>query len=385
MHSTNVAENGDMTPEWSLDPTSTLPCGIADKTSADTVNWYAVTKTSDTNNIVITSAKNIYSNPYAEATGYTLPGSVASGYVGQLLTPIIYTAPGNYQGENDQRMGATPYKVTAAFDAAGTGAQAALANSGTQYARLTLSDSGPDSRTATILTLAKITSAGSAGAVSAIGGTVAGASSPLVAGDELKYTVAAADAVNGVVSIKLTASVSPFLDVKDGDWFLGDVEYVYKNGLIKGTEPNLFSPDDNLTRAMLVTILYRQEGSPEVSGSAPFSDAVNGEYYADAVKWAAANGIAFGSDGKFNPNEPITRQDLATILSRYAAYAKISIQAMRNSSEFADASSISDYAKSAVESLYRAGVISGKENNLFGPSNSATRAETAAMIHRLLD
>ncbi|MDR0570679.1 MAG: S-layer homology domain-containing protein [Clostridiales Family XIII bacterium] len=180
-------------------------------------------------------------------------------------------------------------------------------------------------------------------------------------------------------------AASPFSDVKAGDWFYDDVEYVRENGLMNGTAADKFSPGMSLTRGMIVTILHRHAKSPAVLDGNRFSDVADGQYYADAVKWAAANGVASGyGDGRFGPDDNVTRQDLAAMLSRYAEKTGLPIQAARPYAAFADEAQIAAYAKGAVEALYRAGIINGKENSLFDPRGDATRAEAAAMLHRFL-
>jgi Listeria/Bacterioides repeat len=179
--------------------------------------------------------------------------------------------------------------------------------------------------------------------------------------------------------------VPNFIDVSKSAWYRKDVNYVVENGLMNGTSKNLFSPDMNLTRGMIVTILYRQAGSPDVSKLAnPFSDVSNGTYYTKAVKWAAANKIVQGSGGKFKPDDNITRQDFSVILYRYAKFASIKMPAKRNYSNFADQSSIASYAKGAVETFYKAKIVNGKTGNNFDPKGNTTRAEGAAILHRFL-
>ena len=116
------------------------------------------------------------------------------------------------------------------------------------------------------------------------------------------------------------ASVSPFGDVQSTDWYYDEVQYVYENGLMSGTSATTFSPDTTTTRGMIVTILHRLEGTPAVSTSGTFADVTAGRYYTDAVEWASANGIVGGyGNGRVGPNDPITREQMAAILYRYAA------------------------------------------------------------------
>jgi hypothetical protein len=184
-----------------------------------------------------------------------------------------------------------------------------------------------------------------------------------------------------------TVRNNSFDDVRESAWYYGDVEYVNNQGLMTGTSvsPMLFSPDIPLTRGVIVTVLYRHSGNPSVSGLAnPFSDVAADKYYASAVKWAAANGVAVGWNGKFRPNDNVTRQDLAVILTRYADLAGIELPKTREYADFADGGAIADYARDAAKRCYSAAIIGGKQGNLFDPKGNATRADAAAMLHRLL-
>jgi len=178
----------------------------------------------------------------------------------------------------------------------------------------------------------------------------------------------------------------PFTDVKVGDWFYGDVYYMWENSLMNGTSDTLFSPGGLVTRGMVVTVLYRMEGRPDVSELAnPFGDVAEGLYYTDAVKWAADNKIILGyGDGKFGPSDNVTREQLAAILYRYQQYAENIAPETATAQEFADAGSISGYAKEFVDKLVMQGIINGRPNNLFDPQGNATRAEYAAILHRYL-
>jgi hypothetical protein len=138
---------------------------------------------------------------------------------------------------------------------------------------------------------------------------------------------------------------------------------------------------------MIVTILYRHAGSPDVSGlTNPFDDVADGTWYTDAMKWVAANKIVFGmGNGKLGPNDNITRQDLAVILTRYADFAGLKLPVIRDYPGFKDDANIANYAKDAIERFFKAGIISGKPGNLFDPKGQATRAEAAAMVHRFVE
>jgi hypothetical protein len=185
---------------------------------------------------------------------------------------------------------------------------------------------------------------------------------------------------------QVTIGSSPFADVQQGTWYYSDVMYAYNNNLMAGTAADAFGPDLALTRGMVVTILYRvQNAVPAIEYDNPFSDVANGTWYADAVKWAAANDIVSGyGNGNFGPNDNITREQMATILNNYANFAGMNFRETRQIVIFDDSEVIAAYAKDAVDKFYRAGIISGKPGNLFDPKAGATRAEFASMLHRFL-
>ena len=182
------------------------------------------------------------------------------------------------------------------------------------------------------------------------------------------------------------ALINPFIDVPENEWFYDVVMYVYKAKLMSGTAENLFSPNMELTRGMIVTVLYRMEGSPDVGELANiFSDVDEHAYYYEAVKWASENSLIVGyEDGTYNPEAIVSRQDLATIMVRYANHAAITLPYNREYVSFADDGLVSDYARSSIEACYTAELIGGKPNNMLDPLGGATRAEFAAILSRLL-
>ena len=178
----------------------------------------------------------------------------------------------------------------------------------------------------------------------------------------------------------------PFTDVGPGDWFLENVRYVYEKGLMNGTGDTTFSPKKTTNRAMIVTILHRLEGTPAPDAQAPFTDVPAGQYYAEAVAWAAANSIVNGTgDAAFSPLNNITREQMAAILYRYAQYKNYDVSGSADLSAFADAASISDYAVSALQWAVDAGLINGKGNGILDPKGSATRAEVSAILSRFCE
>ena len=179
---------------------------------------------------------------------------------------------------------------------------------------------------------------------------------------------------------------NPFTDVSEKDWFYSDVMFVYENGLMLGTSKTLFSPHGTATRGMMATILWRMEGSPAPKGKSSFTDVEAGKWYADAITWAAENGIfaGYGKD-KFGPDDPITREQLAAIFYRYADYKGYDLTVKGNLDKFKDADKITDYAKAAMQWAVGSGLVKGKSGNLLDPQGTATRAEIAAMLHRFIE
>lgn len=174
-----------------------------------------------------------------------------------------------------------------------------------------------------------------------------------------------------------------FTDVSTYDWFYEYVKYVYDNGIMDGIDVGVFGPGITTTRAMLVTMLYRVAGEPYVSGTNDFADVAANTWYTDAVTWASKNGIVTGVDvGVFNPNGAITREQLATILYRYAEYAGEDVSARASLSRFTDTGSISAYARDAVSWAVAEGILDGRTATELAPTGECTRAEVATMIAR---
>lgn len=174
----------------------------------------------------------------------------------------------------------------------------------------------------------------------------------------------------------------PFTDVNSGDWFYDAVSYVYANGLMDGVSATTFVPDANMTRAMLVTILWRMEGEPVVNYLMPFTDVDGGAWYAEAVRWAASEGIVTGvSDTSFAPNAEITREQLAAILHRYAGEPATAA----NLAGYADGASVSAYAVDAMSWCVEHDIITGTTATTLEPQGTATRAQAAAMLMRFAE
>jgi len=173
-----------------------------------------------------------------------------------------------------------------------------------------------------------------------------------------------------------------FRDVMEKDWYYSAVDFVYKNNLFGGTASNTFSPSVSMTRGMFVTVLYRLEGEPVVGTGGQFADVRDTSlYYYDAVTWANANNVVLGySNGTFGPNDPVTREQMATIIYRYAEYKQRNMTESGSAYDtFPDRGNVSGYAAAAMRWTVSWGIINGSNGRLL-PRNTATRAEVAQII-----
>ena len=197
---------------------------------------------------------------------------------------------------------------------------------------------------------------------------------------------------NGQVTVKATfveteepAPAMPFTDVHEGDWFYEEVLYAYENGLMNGVGDNRFAPNSATTRGMLVTILYRLEGEPAVTGEAGFDDVAAGQWYTDAVIWAAANDIVNGiGDNQFGPENTLTREQLVTMLYRYAQNKGYDVTASADLSGYPDAGQIQSWAQEAMTWAVAEGIVEGMDGNL-NPAGNATRAQIATILMRFCE
>lgn len=171
-------------------------------------------------------------------------------------------------------------------------------------------------------------------------------------------------------------------------WYHSDTDYVIENGLMEGTTSKTFEPNADLTRAMLVTVLYRLEGEPATNKSIPFTDIDMGAYYKNAVIWAQQNDIVKGiSETEFAPNENITREQITAIIYRYAQYKEydVSVGASTNILSYNDFADISEYAVPSVQYAMGSGLLEGRTETELNPKDNATRAEAAAILHRFIE
>ena len=176
-----------------------------------------------------------------------------------------------------------------------------------------------------------------------------------------------------------------FTDVGAGDWYRSAVEYVVEKGMMNGTSAVTFSPNETTTRAMIVTILHRMEGEPRAWGYA-FSDVATSAYYADAVAWAAEQRIVNGTGSMtFSPDAPITREQLAAILYRYAQFKDYDVSASNSLTSYTDAAQISSYAAAAMRWANAEGLVTGSTGRKLNPQGNASRAEVATILMRFCE
>ena len=191
---------------------------------------------------------------------------------------------------------------------------------------------------------------------------------------------------NHTIKVEFAKIKMPFLDVYTSDSYYKDVLYVWENDIMKGTTYTEFDPQGDITRAMIVTMLWRMEGCPASTGKL-FSDVGSASYYADAVRWAAKNGIVCGyGDDTFRPNQNITREELAAILYRYLEFnGKGFVGAWAYKLGYKDSSAISDWAYEAVSYLTMKNVIVTESATVLNPGVDASRVEAAICIHRICE
>ena len=198
---------------------------------------------------------------------------------------------------------------------------------------------------------------------------------------KVTITATTTDGSNKKVTCNVTITM-PFKDVDTTYWAYNSIKYMYDRKYMSGTNSTTFLPESKITRGMVVTILHNMEGQPYVSGKCKFSDVQNpSEWYYSAIKWASANNIVSGySNGKFGPNDPVTREQLAVILNQYCKYKGKYKSVKADYSKFADSKKISSFAKWGMNWAVGSGIINGSKGNI-NPQGNATRPEAATMIY----
>lgn len=177
-----------------------------------------------------------------------------------------------------------------------------------------------------------------------------------------------------------------FTDVDQTQWYHEGIDFVVANDMMKGIGDNKFDPHGVTSRAMIVTILYRLEGEPTVTGASPFSDVKNDTWYTDAVIWAEANGIVNGyGDGKFGPDDDITREQMAKIMYNYAEYKGYDVSTRASLASFSDAGKISSWATEEMQWAVAVGLINGMGDGTVAPLDDAERCQVAAIFMRFCD
>ena len=194
--------------------------------------------------------------------------------------------------------------------------------------------------------------------------------------------------VFSLVPTALAEKADDFTDVSRSDWYYQFVDYVTSKGYFNGVADKTFAPADNMTRAMFVTVLFRFDGAKGDRSQSAFTDVAPGEWYTDAINWAAANRIVDGvGDGKFAPNDPITRAQMCTMIERYLALYKkawkVTLPETGSVSVMVDENAIPAYALAAVKQCQRHGLVNGFEDGTFRPNDLSTRAQVAAVIYRM--
>ena len=190
-----------------------------------------------------------------------------------------------------------------------------------------------------------------------------------------------------LLSVQLPVfAAQPFTDVAADSWYRAAVEFVYDNKLMSGTSTSTVGPDANMTRAMLVTVLYSMEGKPAVSGKLPFTDVADSDWFHAPVAWAYSNGIVSGTSAStFSPNANITREQMVAIFSKYANSKGLETPAAASIDSYADAGAVSAYARNALSWAVGNGIISGTSATTLSPAGSATRAQCAVILMRFVE
>ena len=185
-------------------------------------------------------------------------------------------------------------------------------------------------------------------------------------------------------TIKIVDNAKEFDDVPADAWYADSVDFVSSHELFEGTDKG-FEPSMNMTRAMLVTVLFRLENEPDATASTVFTDVKEDSWYADAVEWAASSGIVNGvGNDLYDPNGDVTREQIATMLYRYVKYLGLDVSARGSLDKFFDGDQVSDWAKDAMQWAVKLGIFRGDDTGCLNPKNNATRAEVATLMERIV-
>ncbi|CUP23918.1 Subtilisin NAT precursor [[Eubacterium] contortum] len=177
----------------------------------------------------------------------------------------------------------------------------------------------------------------------------------------------------------------PYNDIKKNDWFYDAAVYMYKNKIMTGLEPTVFGASEKVSRAQFATILYRASGENKIPFTARFPDVADGQFYSEAVTWAAARGIITGyENGAFGPGDLITREQMAVLLYRYVQYLGADTSNKNSLSHFPDARSVSPFAEEAMQWANAEGIITGNGDGTLAPTAFADRAACATMMMRFI-
>ena len=191
--------------------------------------------------------------------------------------------------------------------------------------------------------------------------------------------------LEGSCTVRAEDRSRTFADVKSSDWFAGAVAFVSSRELFQGVSDAQFAPTMPMTRAMLVTVLHRLEDQPGAGAAASFGDVPAGAWYALAVAWASENSIVTGTGSGFNPDGNVTREQIAAILYRYMRYLGLDVSASGDLSKFSDGGETSGWAEDAMKWAVGAGILTGKSGTILDPTGTASRAEVATMLQRLVN
>lgn len=187
---------------------------------------------------------------------------------------------------------------------------------------------------------------------------------------------------SGALAAEANVGTLPFSDIPAGAWYYDAVALAAKDGWITGVAATRFAPDEAMTRGMLVTVLHRLAGTPKAVKQTPFSDVAAGTWYYNAVEWAGANGIVTGYDGAFAPNSPVTREQAAAILQRFAKFQGRDTSGTDKLADFSDASAVSAWARDAMGWAVSSALINGTDSGQLAPQAGATRAQMAVILSR---